>query len=422
MPAFEPSYIKEPFVIIKGRGSILVDSEGKEYIDFWAGNSSTIYGHCHPKIVDALKKQADTFTHYTYELYTVPMLELAEKLAKINPYGFKKSFILCTGSEAVETAIRLSRKFTRKSWIIGLYGAFHGRTYGSLSITSYARRYGKLHADPFLPCTSHIPSYYCYRCFLGLEYPDCGIRCAHLLEDAIKYSTSGEIAAFIAEPAQGGGGNLFPPDEYFPEIRKILDDYDALLIADEIITGLGRTGKNFAMEHWNVTPDIITLAKTLGGGFPVSAITAKDEIANSFKPGDHLTTFAGNPVNCAAASASLDVLIEEKLAERSHTLGKYFIDRLKDLAQEHPTMGDIQGKGLQIGVELVKDKNTKEPASEEAMKLRYKAAKRGLILPSGKGLLGNRIRINPPLVILKEQIDKGLDIVDECLKEIEREL
>jgi 4-aminobutyrate aminotransferase-like enzyme len=423
MHAFEPLYIREPFVIVKGSGSTLIDSNGKKYIDWWASNSVAIYGHNHPALVEALKKQADMLVYYSYELYTVPVIKLAEELANINPFGYKKSFFMTTGAEAVEGALRLARKYTKKAWWIGLYGGFHGRTYGAVSLTSFARKYGKKGIGPFVPCVTLIPSYYCYRCFLGLEYPDCDLRCARLLEDAIEFATDTEVSAFIAEPAQGGGGNLFPPDDYFRAIKKILEKYDALFIADEIITSLGRTGKLFAMEHYGVKPDIIVISKTLGGGVPISAIITRDEIAESFQGESfYESTYAGNPLCASVALRALQLNQELKLPERSEKMGNYLMHALMDIAEEHEIIGDVQGKGLLIGVELVKNRKTKEPAAEEAIRLRYETAKRGLILPSGKGIFNNRIRINPPLVIEKEDIDKGIEILEESLKVVEKQL
>ena len=416
--AFDPLNVEEPFVVVRGSGATLTDTTGKKYIDFWAGNSVQICGHNHPKIVAALKTQADKLIHYTYELYTIPQVELAEKLAKINPFGMTKSLFFNGGTEAIECAYHLARKKSGRDWMVALYGGFHGRTYGSATLTSNAKYKRKM--GPYLPGVTHIPSYYCYRCFLGLEYPSCGLRCAKLLEDAIRWDTDGEVAAYIAEPALGSGGNIFPPDQYFLEIKKILDEHGILFVADEIITGLGRTGKLFAMEHYGVKPDMLTLSKTLGGGLPIAALMARENVADAFAPFDYYSTFGGNPISTATSLAVLDVIFGERLVERSEKVGQYLLKALKELQDKHELIGEVQGKGLLVGVELVKDRRNKDPATEQARKLRNEALKRGLILAADKGMLGNRIRINPPLTILEEEVDRAVQIIHDSLKAITR--
>lgn len=414
--AFDPLNLEQPFVIESGKGATLTDTAGKEYIDFWAGNSVQICGHNHPKIVSAIKAQADKLVHYTYELYTIPQVQLAEELAKISPLGMTKSLFFNGGTEAIECAYHLARKKSGRDWMVALYGGFHGRTYGSATLSSNSKYKSKM--GPYLPSVTHIPSYYCYRCFLGLEYPSCGLRCAKMLKDAIKWDTDGEVAAYIAEPVLGSGGNIFPPDDYFLEIKKILDEYDILFIADEIITGLGRTGKLFAMERYGVQPDMLTLSKTLGGGLPVAALMAREEVADAFAPFDYYSTFGGNPISTAGALAVLEVILGEKLVERSEKVGRYLLGALEELYGKYELIGDIQGKGLLIGVELVKDRKTKTPATEEAKNLRNEALRRGLILAADKGMLGNRIRINPPLTILEEEVDRAVQIIDHSLKAV----
>jgi len=411
-------YPDDPVVFVEGKGTKLIDSEGREYLDFFSAHSVMSYGHCHPKIVAAIQKQAAKLIHYTPDNYTVPMTTLAERLANINKFGLTKTFLLNSGTEAVECALFLSRKYSKKQDIIALYGAFHGRGYGARSVTSWFKY--KRGMGPYLPGVTHIPSYYCYRCYFGLEYPSCGVHCAKFVEEAIKNQTSGDVAAFIAEPIQGTAGNVIPPDEYFKVVKQILDDHNILLISDEVITGFGRTGRLFAMEHYGVKPPIMTVAKALASGVPAAATMASDEVASAFEPGDYFTTYGGNPIACAAALAALDVLEEEKLVDRSRELGDYAMKLFNEMMRRRKLVGEVRGKGLLIGIELVKDRRTKEPATEEAMKIRYEARKRGLVLGSGFGWLGNCIRINPPLIISREEIDKAAGIIDESIKAVER--
>jgi 4-aminobutyrate aminotransferase len=413
-------YPDDPVVFVQGRGTTLVDSEGREYLDVFSGHAVTSYGHCHPKIVEAIQDQAAKLIHYPPDTYTVPMTMLAEKLATINKLGLTKTFFLSSGTEAVECALFLSRKYTHRQDIIALHGAFHGRGYGARSATGW---YGyKRGMGPYLPGVTHIPSYYCYRCAFGLEYPDCSLACAKFLEQAIKYQTTGDVAAFIAEPIQGTAGNIVPPDDYFKTVRQILDEHNILLIADEVITGFGRTGKLFAVEHYGVSPDIMTVAKAIAAGVPAAATMATDRVASAFQEGDYFTTFGGNPIACAAGLAALEVLEEEKLIERAEELGTYALKLFKGMIPRHELIGDVRGKGLLIGIELVKDRKTKEPARQESMKIRYEAKKRGLVLASGMGWLGNCMRINPPLIITREEIEKAAGIIEESISAVEKNL
>jgi len=411
-------YSEDPVVFVEGKGTKLIDSEGREYLDFFSAHSVTSYGHCHPKIVEAIQKQAAKLIHYTPDNYTLPMTTLAERLANVNNLGLSKTFFLNSGTEAVECALFLSRKYTKKQDIVALYGAFHGRGYGARSATSWFKY--KHGMGPYLPGVTHIPSYYCYRCFFGLEYPKCGLHCAEFLEEAIKYQTSGDVAAFIAEPIQGTAGNVVPPDEYFKAVKEILDGHNIPMISDEVITGFGRTGKLFATEHYGVKPHILTLAKALASGVPAAATMATEEVASAFETGDYFTTYGGNPIACAAALAALDVLEEEGLVDRARELGDYAMKLFSETMDRRKLVGEVRGKGLLIGIELVKDRKTKEPAALEAVKVRYEAKKRGLILGSGLGWLGNCIRINPPLIISREEIDKAASIIEESLKTAEK--
>lgn len=413
MPCHPDLFVDEPLLVVSGRGNRLVDAEGKEYIDFFAGHGAAIYGYGNSELVTAIDEQAKKLMFCPPDIQTIPIAELAEKLASINNLDLQKSFFLNSGSEAVEAALYLARKHTRRFEFVALYGAFHGRTYGARSATSWSAL--KKNMGPYLPGFTHIPSANCYRCYLGLEYPDCSIKCADFLDNAIKYELTGDAAAFIAEPIVGDSV-IVPPPEYFKIVKKTLDRHNILFIADEVITGVGRTGKLFAMEHFGVKPDILVTAKGLGGGFPVSAIMATDEVAQSYEPGDYFTTFGGSPLACTVALASVNFLLREELIEKADRMGDYMMKLLRELQERHEIIGDVRGKGLFIGVDMVKDRGSKEPAAKEAMKLRYEARRRGLIVAAGAGWLGNCIRLKPPLTITKEEIEEGVQILDDSLK------
>ncbi len=416
MPNVKRMYADMPILIVEAKGAIVKDSKGREYIDLFSSHGVNFIGHCHPKVVDAIKRQSEKLICYGSDVHTPPALILAEKLISIAPKPLKKCFFANAGTEAVEEALYLARKKTGGFEFIALYGAFHGRTYGSRSALGWwAYKKGM---GPYLPGFIHIPSYYCYRCSLGMEYPGCNIQCARLLNDALKFQCSGDVAAFIVEAIQGTAGNIPAPNGYFNIIEKILRQYGLLLILDEVYTGLGRTGKLWAAELYNIKPDIITVAKALGGGVPISATLASEEVASAFdvEPILYYTTYGSNPLSCSAALAALEVIIEEKLYERAAKLGEYFIKRLKELQDKYEIIGDVRGKGLMIGVELVKDRRSKEPAVKESILLKYEALKRGLILPAGQGWYKNVIRILPPAVITIEQIDKSIEVIEQCLK------
>jgi len=272
---------------------------------------------------------------------------------------------------------------------------------------------------PYLGSVAFAPSPYCYRCHLGLTYPSCNLQCAKIVEDVIDYSTSGNVAAFIAEPILGEGGIITPPPEYFKEVKKILDSRGILFIDDEVQTGFGRTGKMFGIEHYGVAPNIVTMAKGIAAGMPLGACVTSEEIGNSFEPGDHLSTFGGNPVSCAAALANLEVLKEERLPREAQRKGDEIMRELKEMQEETELIGEIRGKGLMIGVELVKNRKTKIPAAEEAVKVRDLARQKGVLLGHG-GVKGNVLRVQPPLVISPKEQEKALDVLRTSLKAVGR--
>lgn len=408
----------EPVVVSEANGATIKDLNGKEYIDCFAGISVTNTGHCHPEVVEAVAKQARKLVHAgTYVYYVPPAIELAEKLASIAPKGLQKTFLGNSGAEAVECALKLARKFTKKYEFLSLMGSFHGRGIATLSITGQANR-RKYDMGPYLSGVSFAYPPYCYRCPFEQTYPECDLLCARSVQDVIDYCTSKGVAAFIAEPVLGEGGIIPPPPEYFRVVKEILDMNGILFIADEVKSGFGRTGKLFAIEHYGVTPDLMALAKGIAGGFPISACIARADIGSSFEPGDHLSTFGGNPVCAAAALANINVLLREKLPEQATEKGAYIMKRLKEMAEAHSIIGDVRGKGLMIGIELVKDQKKKTPAKEETTRIRDIAREKGLLIGSG-GVKGCVLRLQPPLIIEKKQMDKAIDILETAIKTIE---
>ena len=411
-----------PIVLVEGKGAIVKDINGKEYIDaisMMAGPTSI--GKSHPKVVEAVKKQVEKSSLTFSGSINIPRVELSEKLAKITPPKLNKFFFACGGSEAVETALEGAMKITGKKEVISLYNAYHGGTLATLSLGQPCHREG----FPTIPGFRQIPSPYCYRCSYGKEYPNCTFECARALEDIIRYGTYNNVAAFIAEPMLGNGGHIIPPDkEYFRIIRETCDKYDVLLITDEIQTGFGRTGKMWACDHYEFQPDIMVVGKAMGGGLPISATIFKEDILppDFGKKAWHTFTFSGAPIVCAAASAAIDVVIEEKLPERAAETGDFMMERLKLMQEKHPLIGDVRGKGLFIGVELVKDKKTKEKAVDEAAKVLEGSQRRGVLFGISTLVgVGNVIKIKPPLNITKDTAIKILDLFEEAVSEVEKE-
>lgn len=406
----------EPVVVSEAKGATIKDVAGKEYIDCFSGISVVNAGHCHPEVVNAAIEQAKNLVHVCSYVYYVPVtIKLAEKLAEITPPKLEKTFFGNSGAEAVECAIKLARKFTKKYELIALMCSFHGRTLGTLSVTGQAGR-RKYDMGPYLSGVSFAPPPYCYRCPFEKSYPDCDLLCARSIRNVIDYCTSKGVAAFIAEPVMGEGGIIPPPSEYFKLVKEILDENGILFIDDEVQTGFGRTGKLFGIQHYGVEPDIMTLAKGIADGFPLGACIARKDIGDSFEPGDHLSTFGGNPVSAAAALANINVILNERLSEQAEEKGAYIMKRLNEMKDELPLIGDVRGKGLMIGIELVKDNVKKIPAVDETRKIRDLCREKGLLIGSG-GVKGCVLRIQPPLVITKEQIDGALNILETAIKE-----
>ncbi len=412
------SFIKalHPIVIEKARGAVVTDTTGKEYVDCFAGIAVVNAGHCNPQVVAAAKAQMDKLIHCCSYLYhSPPTADLAEKLAQIAPGQLKKTFFANSGAEAIEGALRLAKLYTGKYEIIALHTSFHGRTWGALSITGNAGR--KRRGGPYAAGVAFAPAPYPYRSPWGTNPEECASRCARALEDVLRFSTTGEVAAFIAEPVLGEGGIIVPPPNYFAAVKKILDAHNILFIADEVQTGFGRTGKMFAMEHYGVAPDILVTAKGIAAGFPLGAFTTKEEIAAAFRPGDHLSTFGGNPVSCAAALANIDFIQKENLCAQAREKGAYLVEKLTLLQKQFPLIGDVRGKGLMVGIELVRDADL-TPAAAEAEAITAACLQKGVLVGQG-GVYANVIRIQPPLVITKAQLDLALRALEESFREVQ---
>jgi 4-aminobutyrate aminotransferase/(S)-3-amino-2-methylpropionate transaminase len=404
----------EPIVVTGAKGRTLLGEDGKAYLDCFSGISVVNAGHNHPRILAAAREQMEKLVHCCSYVYHVPAVgELAEKLAGANAWGLTKSFFSNSGAEANEGAMRLAKQATGRHEIVALTHGFHGRTIGTLSITGNSGR--KKNNGPYLPGVAFGPAPYCYRCPLGLSYPSCDVACAQALKDVIRLHTSGDVAAFVAEPILGEGGILTPVPEYFEIAARIFHDEGALFIVDEVQTGFGRTGKMFALEHApGAVPDILTLAKGIASGFPLGAFQAREPVSEAMKPGDHLSTFGGNPISCAAALANLAVIQEEKLIDNAAKQGEYLLGRFRKLQEKSKVVGEVRGRGLMIGLELVRDKQGKEPAAQEAKAVRAAMRERGLLVGVG-GVLGNVVRVQPPLSITAEECERVADGLEEVL-------
>jgi len=408
------NYYQNPLVADRGQMQYLWDLEGRKYLDFFGGILTVSVGHANPKITGKIKAQVDRLQHTSTLYPNEAIVALAEKLAQITPGKLQKSFFSNSGTEANEAAILLARMATGSYDVVALRHAYSGSSQLAKAVTGQApwRRAAVISVG-----ISHAINPYCYRCPLGLKYPDCGVACANDVENLIQTGTSGSIAAFIAEPIQGVGGFITPPPEYFKIVFKIVKKYGGLFIADEVQTGFGRTGKKwFGIEQWEVTPDIITCAKGMANGAPVGATITTSELAGSFI-GLTISTFGGNPVTAVAARATIEVIEEEKLLENSHTVGTYLRGKLDALKEKYPVIGDVRGMGLMQALELVKDRETKEPAPEATVQLMERARDNGLLIGKG-GLYGNVIRLSPPLNIARADVDEAIGLLDKSLAEV----
>ena len=402
--------------VVSARGALIRDVEDREFIDFASGIGVMNVGHSHPKVVAAIKDQAEKFTHTCFMILPYePAVTLAEKLCAVTPGAFPKTTLFInSGAEAVENAVKIARYYTKRPAVIAFENGYHGRTLLTMSLTSKVKPY-KFGFGPFAPEVYRMPFAYCYRCSFGLKYPGCDVVCADYLKEFFINNVAAEnTAAVIAEPVTGEGGFITPPPEYFPKLVKICRDNGIVFISDEIQTGMGRTGKMFAMEHWNVAPDLMTVAKSLAAGMPLSAVVGKKEMMEAVHPFGLGGTYGGNPVACRAGLAVMEIFEEENLLQASEALGKKLKKRFDAFQREYELIGEVRGMGPMLALELVKDRETKEPATDEAKALVKFCFDKGLIILSC-GNFGNVIRTLMPLVITDEQLDKGLAIMEEGL-------
>ncbi|HTO11739.1 MAG TPA: aspartate aminotransferase family protein [Candidatus Binatia bacterium] len=415
-PGSQSFSLQAGLAMARGQGSVLIDEDGNEYIDFIAGIAVGSVGHCHPHYVEALKAQIEKLTFGSFTTET--RQKFLDLLASITPEGLTRIQLFSGGAEAVEAALRLARARTGKHEVVGFWGGFHGKTGGVLGLLGSDFKH---HLGPFLPGQHSTPYADCYRCPLRLTYPECGIACADYVRDMIRHQTAGEIAAIIVEPIQGTAGNIVPPPGFLRALQSIAKEHGALLLADEMITGIGRTGLMWGAEHDGVVPDIMTVGKGIGGGFPLSGVVSSDAVTAAkpwSNPSFSSSSYGGNPLAAAAGLAALEIILKEDLVKNSERVGKVMLARLEAMKERHRVVGEVRGKGLLLGIELVRDRKSREPLSKDVTRALYQEClRRGLLAMS----YAPTIRINPPLVIREDQALAGLAILDEALEVVTRE-
>jgi 4-aminobutyrate aminotransferase / (S)-3-amino-2-methylpropionate transaminase / 5-aminovalerate transaminase len=414
-PGLQSIALFSQIVVDRAKGCTIIDVDGNEYLDFIAGIAVGSVGHCHPHYVKRLKEQLDRITFGSFTTET--RARFLNLVIELLPDELTHIQLFSGGAEAVEAAFRLAKSVTKKFEFIGFWGGYHGKTAGVIGLLGGSYRN---HQGPFPPGMHLSPYANCYRCPWKLEYPSCGLACAEHLRNVIKNDTQSEVAAIIMEPMQGTAGNVIPPDDFVHAVREIADETGALLIADEILTGFGRTGTMWASEQFGLKPDIMTIGKGIGGGFPLSAVasSAAHMAAKPFgEPSGSSSSYGGNPLAAAAGLGAVEVIIDEKLVENSARVGALMLDALKRLQEKYRCIGDVRGRGLMIGVEMVSDRKTKEPLDKKITRaLFHEALERGLVTMS----YSNVIRINPPLVITEDEAMRGIDILDQSFAAISR--
>jgi 4-aminobutyrate aminotransferase-like enzyme len=409
------NYYSDPLVTDHASMQYVWDVEGKKYLDFFGGIVTISVGHSNPRITSKVKAQIDKIQHASTVFPNEAIVALAEKLAQITPGEISQSFISNSGTEANELAVQIARMFTGRYEIVALRHGYSGRSEIGQSLTAHSTWRKSLPVPS--PGFVHAMNPYCYRCPLGKTYPSCEVACARDVEAVIQTSTSGQIAAFFAEPIQGVGGFITPPKEYFKIVFKIIKNYGGLFIADEVQTAWGRTGKRwFGIEQWEVTPDIITSAKGLANGVPVGVTMTRPEIAGSFQ-GLQISTFGGNPVTSVAAKATIDLIEEDRLMDNADVVGRYYREGLEGLQEKFEPIGDVRGMGLLQAMEFVQDRVSKEPDAAMTNRFMEECRNRGLLVGKG-GLHGNVVRTSPPLNISKTDVDEAIKIMDQALTAI----
>jgi 4-aminobutyrate aminotransferase len=410
-----PSYTRSyPLVVNRGEGAMVEDVDGNRFLDMNAGIAVVATGHCHPRVVKAIQEQAAKLIHMSgTDFYYENMVRLAEKLASIAPGGVQRRvYFGNSGTEAMEAALKMARHHSGCDKFIAFFGAFHGRTMGSLSLTG-SKSVQRKGFGPLVPGVTHIPYAYCYRCAYNKTPDTCAVECAKVIEDQLVKTIlpAEEIAAIVLEPVQGEGGYVVPPQKFFDELQRIAKRLGVLLIFDEVQSGMGRTGKMFAADHFGATPDIMTIAKGIASGLPLSATVARAEIMN-WPPGAHASTFGGNPVAVEAALTTIE-LLEQELVDNAARVGAHMMNRLREWPKRFRYVGDVRGLGLMLGIEFVRDQQTRERAPDIRDRLEQMAFERGvLVLGAGQ----NTIRLSPPLIITRDQADFAIDTLEECLR------
>lgn len=414
-PSFGRAY---PLVVESAEGNIVKDVDGNEFIDMNAGLAVCSVGHGHPKLKKAIKDQVDKFIHYSYtDFFYEAYVDLGEALSGILPIGGPvKVFYGNSGAEAIEAAMKVARWHSERQGYLAFIGGFHGRTLGAVSLTA-SKPYQRRRFGPLVPGVVHVLYPYCYRCPFNLDCDSCGMACVDYIDDYLfhKYVVPEEVSMLMVEPIQGEGGYVVPPDAYFPKLKKLLDGYGIMFAVDEVQSGVGRTGKWFAIEHWGVEPDIVCIAKGIAAGLPLGVMASRAEIQD-WTPGSHASTFGGNPVSCAAALTVLDIIKSEGLLKNAEVEGGYIKRRLEEMLEVHPMIGDVRGKGLMVGVEIVKDKDSKKVAPKETEEIMMECFRNGLAIVNC-GV--NVIRWMPPLTITRDLIDPSLEIFEKALGKVE---
>ena len=410
-----PSYTRGyPLVVKQGEGAIVEDVDGNRFLDFNAGIAVVAAGHCHPRVVEAIQQQAARFIHMSgTDFYYENMVELAETLARLAPGGGpRRVYFGNSGTEAIEAAMKLARHHTGRQQFIAFFGGFHGRTMGALSLTG-SKTVQKRGFTPLVPGVHHVPYANCYRCAYGQTPDTCAVECVRVIEDVLMRHTvpADDVAAIFVEPVQGEGGYVVPPQKFFDELQALAARHKILLAFDEVQSGMGRTGRMFAADHFNAAPDILALAKGIASGMPLGAMVTRAELM-TWGPGAHASTFGGNPVAISAALTTIE-LLEQELIQNAATVGAHIMDRIRDWPARFPIVGDVRGLGLMIGIELVLDQQTKERAPMLRDQLEMMAFDRGLLI---LGCGPNSIRLCPPLIITRDQADWAVDTLEECLR------
>ena len=404
-------------ILVKAQGARNWDNEGNEYLDCTSQAFALGVGACHPMVIKAVEEQLKKITHTTYGLDNIPLLLLAGRLAEMAPGDLNRVNFCLSGSMAVEGAMKIALENRKDSarYFITLENGYHGRSFATLaaSFTDPDPAYSS-----YMENIIKVPEAYCYRCAFGLEYPACNLRCATFIEETIQRRAPGGVAGLIMEPISGNGGQVCFPQEFYKEVREICTRNNVTLIWDEIQTGFGRIGKMFASELYDVVPDVLVFGKGVSGGFPLSGFIARENL-EGFKTARHSFTFAHSPISLIAALATIEALKEEKLVERAEKLGRYITERLEKMKEKYSIIGDIRGPGLMIGIELVKDRNTKEPAIDEAHRVGESGLEKGVMFGLTKYVrMGNTLKIKPPMVITNDEVEEALSVFEECISEV----